>query len=219
MGQRLGKIIGLAFLILLTDLNPVFADSDVCYQIMPPSYSTNTQFIGGISLTTLNLNQSNHEGKWIDPDCFPNFLVIEEMKGSKKDRFEALQTAPPASSGKAFRKPYERPINLDKHRLNDGYILIVSSNYGRSRSDYFDVFSYGESKEGNPVLQHLGREHPTFEGFDVINRGGHVEINYKKYAGHHLDSDRINVSRKYSVMRELLKFTPWQQLQMEKNEL
>lgn len=219
LGQRLGKVISLILLTLLPNLSVVFADSDVCYQMMPPSYSTNTQFIGGISLTTLNLNQNNHEGKWIDPDCFPNFLVIEEMKGSKKDRFEALQTAPPAWSSKAFRKAYERPINIDKHLLSDGYILIVSSNYGRSRSDYFDIFSYREDKEGTPVIQHLGREHPTFEGFDVTNRGDYVEINYKKYAEHHLDLDRINVSKKYSVMRELLRFTPWQQLQMRKNEL
>lgn len=200
LGQRLGRIIGLAILLSVTNFSAVHADSDVCYQMMSPSYSTNTQFIGGISLTTLNLNQNDSKGQWIDPDCFPNFLVIEEVKGSKKEQFETLQNAPPASSDKAFRKAYERPITLEKHRLLDGYILIVSSNYGRSRSDYFDIFSYGENKEGTPVIHHLGREHPTFEGFEVTNRGNSVEINYKKYEGHHMDPGRINLSRKYSVM-------------------
>lgn len=199
LGQRLEKIISLIVIALVSSLNVVFADPDICYSMMPPSYNTSTQFVGSISVTTLNLNQSNHDGRWIDPDCFPNFLVIEETKGSEKDLFETLQTAPPASSDTAFRKSYERPINIEKHRLNDGYILIVSSNYGRSRSDYFDVFSYRESKEGTPVIQHLGREHPTFEGFEVTNRDNSVEINYKKYARHHLELDRVNISRRYAV--------------------
>ena len=199
LGQRLGKIISLTVIALVSSLNEVFADLDVCYSMMPPSYNSSTQFLGSISVTTLNLNQSNQDGRWIDPDCFPNFLVIEEIKGSEKDLLEALQTAPPASSDTAFRKSYERPINIEKHLLNDGYILIVSSNYGGNRSDYFDVFSYGESKEGTPVIHHLARENPTFEGFEVANRGHFVEIRYKKYAGHHLDLDRISISKRFSI--------------------